>query len=344
MQIETYTAADRDAYDAFLLSDPNTLVYQSSAYMELLEDLLGAQNVTLLARDAGGQVQGVLPLMRKDGPLGGVLNSLPFYGSNGAIIARTASTAEALHGRFVQVAQRDDIAAWTVVENPLDPNGFALFDAPIEESRIGQLTPLPAGDDAPSALMAAFHGKTRNMVRKTQKLGIDVRTDPTAFEFLARVHTENMAEIGGQAKSPRFFDLIPAHFTAGRDYQIYIASLDGVDIAAMLVLFWNKTVEYYTPVVVKEHRSSQPLSALIFQAMCDACEGGYGWWNWGGTWHSQAGVYQFKSRWGTRDIPYRYKIQINDPRLLDATPHQLLEGYPGFYTLPFFKLRSAANP
>ncbi len=344
LQIEAYTPTDSEAYDAFLLGDPSTLVYQTSSYMGLLENLLGATNATLLARDDEGQLKGALPLMRKEGPFGAVLNSLPFYGSNGALIARNTFAADALRAQFMRVAQQEDVAAWTVVENPLDPSGFVPFEAAMEEARIGQFTPLPQEGNIPDALMTAFHGKTRNMVRKTEKLGIEVRTDPTAFDFLARTHTDNMAEIGGQAKSHRFFDLVPSYFNAGRDYQIYVASLDGVDIAALLVLFWNKTVEYYTPVVVKAHRSSQPLSALIFQAMCDAAERGYVWWNWGGTWHSQAGVYQFKSRWGTRDIDYRYKIQVNNTRLLDATPHQLLEGYPGFYTAPFSKLRPASNP
>ena len=346
MRIETYsgTPTQRTLYDDFLRRKPETLLYQTSAYMALLEELLDAQNLTQLVWSEQGTLLGALPLMRRDGPWGGVINSLPYYGSNGAIIAETPSVADMLHNRFREVAQAPDIAASTVVENPLDPEGFTRFAAPLEEERVGQFTPLPKGNDITGALMARFHGKTRNMVRKTQKLGIATRTDPGAMDFLLHVHTQNISEIGGLAKTPAFFDLVQKHFFAPRDYQIYVATLDGVDIAAMLVFFWNRTVEYYTPVVVKDYRSCQPLSALIFQAMCDAADAGFTWWNWGGTWLSQSGVYQFKSRWGTKDIPYRYKIDIRNKKLLDATPHQLLEHYPGFYTVPFSQLRSAPTP
>lgn len=346
MRVETYsgTANQSAAYDEFLSLKPETLLYQTSSYMALLEDLLGAQNLTQLVWDETGRLQGALPLMRKDGPWGGVLNSLPYYGSNGAIITETEGVADLLYSRFLELSQAPDIAASTVIENPLDPQGFAPFSASLEEERIGQFTPLPREGDTEQQLMAMFHGKTRNMVRKAQKLGIETRADPNAMDFLLRVHAENMSEIGGLAKSPEFFDLIPKHFSAPKNYQIYVATLDGRDIAAMLVFFWNQTVEYYTPVVVKEYRSSQPLSGLIFRAMCDAAEAGFAWWNWGGTWLSQSGVYQFKSRWGTRDIPYKYKINIRNQQMLDATPHQLLEHYQGFYALPFSKLRSNSTP
>lgn len=342
MRVETYsgTALHRTVYDEFLRLRPETLLYQTSAYMALLEDLLDAQNLTQLVWDEAGRLQGVLPLLRKDGPWGAVLNSLPYYGSNGAIVAETEIAERILHSRFLALSQAPGVAASTVIENPLEPKGFKLFSGMLEEERIGQFTPLPREGDIPKNLMTIFHGKTRNMVRKTQKLGIETRTDASAISFLQRVHTENMAEIGGLAKAPEFFELVPRHFSAPKDYQIYVASIGGEDVAALLVFFWNQTVEYFTPAVVKEYRSLQPLSALIFKAMCDAAEAGFGWWNWGGTWLSQTGVYQFKSRWGTQDIPYRYKIDVRNLLMLDATPQQLLEHYPGFYTVPFSQLPS----
>ena len=69
--------------------------------------------------------------------------------------------------------------------------------------------------------------------------------------------------------------------------------------------------------------------------MTDASVQGYAWWNWGGTWLSQEGVYRFKSRWGTKDMPYRYFTSVHNPEILKVSPAELLAWYPSFFTVPF---------
>lgn len=54
-----------------------------------------------------------------------------------------------------------------------------------------------------------------------------------------------------------------------------IASLDGRPVAALLLLYFNRTVEYFAPVIEHEYRSRQPLSFLIWQGMLDAVHRGY---------------------------------------------------------------------
>jgi lipid II:glycine glycyltransferase (peptidoglycan interpeptide bridge formation enzyme) len=177
------------------------------------------------------------------------------------------------------------------------------------------------------------------MVRKGEKLGVEVIVENDAMTFLMTVHEENMREIGGLAKPQRFFKALPQYFRSGQDYRLYVARLEGEPVAAVLVFFYNRTVEYYTPVVRKEYRNSQALSVAIFRAMCDAAGQGYAWWNWGGTWLSQDGVYRFKSRWGTQNLPYRYFTSVHNPAILKAGHAELLAAYPSFFTVPFSALK-----
>lgn len=190
--------------------------------------------------------------------------------------------------------------------------------------------------------MESFHYKTRNMVRKAVKSVAHIEINNDAFSFLRETHNENMASIGGKAKSDKFFDFIKKHFKADSDYKIYIAkNADGVMMSALLLFYFNRTVEYFTPVIKHEFRDLQPLSALIYRSMSDACKAGYKYWNWGGTWKSQEGVYRFKSRWNTSDHPYYYYNKINNPEIYNCSPAQLLTDYPDFYVIPFNKLKSA---
>jgi hypothetical protein len=338
MRVETLTAQHADSYEAFLLARPETLLYQSWRYQSLLIDLLGCRQQGLLALDADGHVQAALPLMAMDGPFGTVLNSLPFYGSNGALIGENQAARVELVAAYRRMLQVPGIAASTLIENPLAPGGAYGLVYDLTDERIGQVTPLPSFGDEEAALMLSFHHKTRNMVRKAEKLGVEVNVENDAMFFLVSVHEENMREIRGLAKSRRFFDALPRFFRLGQDYCLYVARLRGEMVAAVLVCFYNRTAEYYTPVVRKEHRDSQALSAAIFRAMCDASAKGYAWWNWGGTWLTQDGVYRFKRRWGTHDLPYTYFTSVHNPAVLKASRAELLAAYPSFFTVPFSAL------
>ena len=176
------------------------------------------------------------------------------------------------------------------------------------------------------------------MIRKASKLNIQVEIDTSQVDFLYKTHYENITSIGGKAKERKFFDLISKYFEKGKDYNIYIARLNNKKIAALLLFYYNKTVEYFTPAIVGEYRSYQPNSLIIYQAMIDAAKKGYKWWNWGGTWLTQDGVYRFKKKFGAVNKGYRYLIKINNNEIYDTNKEKLLKEYENFYVIPFDKL------
>jgi len=339
MRIDKLTAEHRQAYDELLLARDDTLLYQSSRYLSLLEELLGCRQATLLARDDGGRLLAALPLMEADGPLGVVVNSLPFYGSNGGLIGADPAARQALVGAYNARVAQDDVATATVVESPLDTDRVTGWRHELNDERIGQFTPIDFVENHGDALMASFHYKTRNAIRKAWKSGAVVAVENDAMDFLAEVHELNMREIGGVPKPRGFFNLVAAHFRPDLDYRIYVTRLNSEAVAAVLVLYFNRVVEYFTPVVRKEYRESQALSAAIFRAMDDASKAGFRWWNWGGTWLSQDGVYRFKSRWGTKNLRYQYYTTVQNRSVLRAQRCEILSGYPSFFVVPFASLK-----
>ena len=119
-----------------------------------------------------------------------------------------------------------------------------------------------------------------------------------------------MKIIGGKAKSMKVFKNIYETFSPNKDYRIYRASMNGKTAAMMLIFYYKNCCEYYTPVIHQTFRLQQPLTAIIFNAMCDASKQNYSLWNWGGTWESQESVHFFKKRWGAKDILYYYYNKI----------------------------------
>ena len=349
LSIECLSPEVEADYENFVRSIPTASFCASLGYRNLLKNFLEAEDHYFVARNKEGRIVGVLPSFIKEVPgKGSVANSLPFYGSHGGVIAENpqGEVVGALLTYFRRfVAERGCVSS-TVISSPFDSDlsqyeactGFTASD-----SRIGQMTPLgSAGEDPRAAVMHALHHKTRNMVRKAEKLGITVTSDQQqdGFAFLTQTHANNMAEIGGLAKPAHFFKLVEKEFKYNADYRLYIAWLEGVPIAALLLFYFNGTVEYFTPVIVKEYRSSQPLSLLIYYAMVDAVVRGFKWWNWGGTWLTQDGVYQFKRSWGAIDMPYRYFTTVLDERVLTSSKNELLSDYPYFYVAPFTLLKT----
>lgn len=342
----TVTDADDRSYGDYVATHKSALLYHSLKFRDFLIDLLGVRPLYRAAFDGRGAAVGILPIMATDGPKGTVLNSLPFFGSHGGVLADSREAMTALIADFNAMANGPGVVAATLVANPLDTIDYAALDHELTDGRIGQFTPLPEAtgetgmlDDS---LMALYHQKTRNMVRKAVKTVSRVVIDNGAFDFLRQVHYENMNALGGIAKPDAFFELVPKHFEAGVDFDLFVAEVGGVRAAALLIFYFNGVGEYYTPVVRAEARNSQALSLLIHRAMMKAAERGCRYWNWGGTWSTQHGVYQFKSRWGTEDKPYTYYIRVVDRSVLESSQEDLLRDYPFTYVVPFGALKERA--
>jgi len=342
MKLDVITSIDFDKYDGFLLENSDALLYQSSKYLNFIKELTQTQLLFFILT-ANDQLVAVMPLFIKETKYGKVLNSLPFYGSIGAVIAQNnqLSYKTELLSFYKDYIKQNNILSATLIVSPFE-NHQAEYEQILQpnfkDERIGQLTPLPNLIDD---LFNALHYKTRNSIRKGEKSNVIVSYEEgiNYFDFLFETHKENITSIGGTYKPKEVFDLFKQNFEYGKDYKIFVGKIDGKPVSALLNLYFNKTVEYYTPVTVKEFRDLQPLSAIIWFAMQDAVKNNFKWWNWGGTWFTQKGVYDFKKRWGTLDMHYKYIINTNGEAILNIPKSEMLKEFQYFYTVPFNLLK-----
>lgn len=341
MRVSILTEDKNLAYEAFLKNHKAAMIYYSIKFKRFLEKQTKSEAMHLLAIDENDNIQGILPLMFKTGPFGRVLNSLPYYGSNGGILANLKEAKDILMDKYLEIVNSGEYAAATLIENPFDKDyPYDRIISVETDFRIGQLTNIAGSFADLEELMIRFDSKTRNIIRKAIKSGVIVNIENDQFDFLRNTHFDNMESIGGLAKDSSFFDNVLEFFEAGVDYDIYVARINDLPVAATLVFYYGKLVEYYTPVIVNKYRSFQPLSYIIATAMFNLSALGYIWWNWGGTWKSQGGVYAFKSKWGTEDKEYTYHITILNTELYHCSKDELLNLYAGYYVLPFSCLKS----
>lgn len=318
------------------------LIYYTKPYTNFLIELLEATDETI-STSQQTPLETRLPLLVKDGPLGRVANSLPFYGSHGGPYSIAGTLKERIEVLKSLERRIDDdyYASVTIIENPFDcltkHELAVLKNLEIVDTRISQVTHWDA-EEVPteSMLLDLFHPKTRNAVRKGLNRIADVNDctdDKSAVDFLIAEHQRSISLLGGIPKSSDVFALLQKHLN--QNLKVYGAySPKGELGAALLTLEHGETVEYFTPIVHPNFRESQMLSGLIFSTMYNRFQSGFKAWNWGGTWQSQEGVYRFKSRFGSTNRVYRY-FNWCDARIKASTPEELLGNYPYCYVRNF---------
>ena len=348
MQLEVISGSGDDEINDYVSACPNSLIYSCPSFIELISDHLEACPGWILAKNETG-ISGALPFVQsKPGDLGPVFNSLPYYGSNGGVLqgVQDDQVKRFMIEGFFEYALSWKACSATIITNPLlmDHEVYEnTIEGYIRDERIGQITHLPENPD--DELIKSFDDPRPRNIRRALKEGIQVSSgnERASVEFLYEIHIANMEAIGGLSKSWDFFEKLLSDIPCDL-WSVYIGSRDDQPIAALLVFYFNGTAEYFTPVIISEHRNTQALALVIYVAMKDAVSSkGCKNWNWGGTWLSQEGVYDFKKRWGTSDYPYYYYTKLFNEGLRSSSKETLLENYPGFYVLPFSELEDAGN-
>ena len=329
-------------YDKYLLSKECSLFYYSSKYRNFIRKLLGCNEEYLVAIE-DGTIHGVLPLMYNQVNSWHVYNSLPYYGSNGGILADNDKAHNELLNAYNEIAQRENTLSCTMITNPLIEQRLSGVLYNYTDYRIGQLTRLSAKIDDWQGLLGRIEPSARRNIKKALRENITVEVEHNQLKWLYKMHLQNIQGIGGIPKSKEFFTLIPQYFIPGEDFDLYVAKLDGVVIAGLLVFYFNQIVEYFTPAIDREYRSTQPLSLIIMYGMTEAAKRGFKWWNWGGTWPSQVGVYRFKKKWAAIERKYYYYTQLNNRSILQWPRDKILKIFPNFFIVPFSALNSVGN-
>ncbi|MBF0509638.1 MAG: peptidoglycan bridge formation glycyltransferase FemA/FemB family protein [Deltaproteobacteria bacterium] len=340
-EISRLNPADSDDWTRFIQDQPAAMVYHSLTFKQFLEDAIGGEPVYLVAR-RDGRVVGVLPAwMSEDLGIGRVINSLPFFGSNGSVLAENQADAAALFSALDEMARDTDCLTATIVSNPYQPAagmkalppGFSPLD-----SRVCQVTPLPEdGPDLEARLMTGYEGRTRTAIRKARKEGVNtmISNGREELRVFHRVHQESITFLGGVPKPLAILETLIHDF--GDQAEIIYAVKERELLAGAIFLFFQDKVEYYTVFSRPEARPRQPLSLVVLAAMHVAAQRGCRFFSFGGTWPTQLGVSQFKQGFGAQGRPYSYYIKLyRDLNFFKQLGREkILKYFPWFYVIPF---------
>lgn len=322
-------------------------LYFTSWFLDFTVEVSNSEVAHQYLDEQGGSHRAMLPMATKFHPeVGRVANSMPWYGSLGGVALATgepdSTRAELL--QQVKSWQRENDVTYAAVNLTPDEMPFIqiykdVLKPDVVHRRRAQVTRLPRiSRDIKEDLMAVLHPKARNAVRKGLSQGLTIeRTDSAeAWQALARIHGENLTKLGGRPKPLETFHLLrkyaPAHALS-----LTQARLGEAIVASLLLLRVGRTIEYLTPAVDVNYRSSQALSALIWTEMLQGAREGIRRWNWGGTGWNQSSLHRFKERMGGITHNYATLVMCSEVGILSlpSISGGLPSGLQDYFLFPF---------
>ena len=170
-----------EKYTFFLLQQTETLVYVGNKYRKLLKKFLKEQDYYFMAVEKD-DILGVFPsFLKNNSHLGNILNSLPFYGSNGGIIEYkgNCNVRKILLEAFYSLAREKNCISSTIITSPFEKDvNFYEKETKFtyKDERIGQITQLPDNNgDVSEKILRMIDEVRRRNIRKAVKNGIVVK-------------------------------------------------------------------------------------------------------------------------------------------------------------------------
>ena len=258
----TVGAVSRDdaGWDRFVRAQVGWTHFHLLGWRRVVEDVFGHECLSLVARDAAGTVEGVLPLVRVRSHLfGHYLVSMPFVnyggplGSTRAVQALTAAAcarARADGADLLELRSR--------VPLPLD--------LPVSHRKITVVLDLPSGDADP--LWQALGSKVRSQVKRPRKEGVKVRFGPDEVGSFYEVFARHMRDLGTPVLPRRFFTTLLEVFPD--DVRVACAYLRGQPVACGFGFRWDDEIEITWASSLLEHKRIAP-NMLVYWDFMERC-------------------------------------------------------------------------
>ena len=309
MTVGVLRPLDAARWDAFVLACPEATFFHRAGWQDVIQRAFGHRTWFLYA-EAGGQIQGVLPLAQIDSRLfGNSLCSLPFCVYGG--IAALAPEAAAALDRAAQ-----ELAARLGVDY-LEYRNAGPARHPDWLARPLYATFRKALLRDPEQNMLAIPRKQRAMVRKGIAAGLHSVIDDDVRRFFG-AYADSVHRLGTPVFAKRYFELLCEVF--GPDCELLSVRRGDDTVAAVLVFYFRDEVLPYYGGGTATARNVAGNDFMYWEVMRRACERGCGVFDFGRS-KLGTGAFDFKKNWGFAPRALHYEYQLCRARALpDNTP------------------------
>ena len=306
--IRIYNIEKGAEWDACVKSFAEWDVYFLSGYVKAFH-IHGDGDPFLLYYEDNG-LRAIYVYMRRETVLPGVYDTVTPYGYGGVLCEGDTSeeNRKVFWEAYVQKMHDENIADNFVRYHPVLANAIPMKQI----STLIDLGKTIAFDLAsPEVIWENIISKNRNMIRKAEKNGIEIRHGKS-MELLRdfkRIYNATMEK--DHAEEYYFFE--DAFYESvcqdlEDNYEMFYAVLNGEPIAMSIMLYANKQMHYHLSGSRIEYRNLAPSNLLLYQAALWGCEHGFKTFHLGGGVGSdEDNLYKFKAAFN-RNSDYQFSI------------------------------------
>jgi hypothetical protein len=292
-------------WDEFVWAHDASSIYHLGMWSHILRSAYGFTGA-YLALEAGGRLEGVLPLMSTRGLVTGRrLRSLPTVGSVDPL-ARSQEGKRALLEAACAMALERGARSWTLrARQP----GYEMLEPRLRVSGSKTfIAPLP---DDPDALRASWKKSANNLwrsLKKADEAGVSVR-EGTSERDLRRfyaMYCETMRRHRSLPRSFRMLSLAQRSLSSLGLYRLLLAEHEREVVAGAVFFVWRDTVDLVFNASSERHLQLRPNHAVYWSAIRWAIENGYRRYNMGDA-PIEGSLGRFKAQWGGEPVDrFRY--------------------------------------
>ena len=300
--------ADFPRWDEFVAGCSEATFFHRAGWKTVIERAFGHRTYFLYA-EAGGRIEGVLPLAEVESLLfGHTLVSLPFC-VYGGIAAQNERARHALDGAARALAQR--LRVDHLEYRCLPPQHPAWVHKDLYVTFRKQIDP-----DVERNLLA-IPRKQRAMVRKGIKAGLKSEIDDGVERFFA-AYADSVHRLGTPVFPKRYFQILREVF--GPDCEVLTVTHDGQLVAGVLSFYFRDEVLPYYGGGTASARDVAGNDFMYWDLMRRACERGIRVFDYGRS-KRGTGSFDFKKNWGFEPQPLHYEyLLVKGKRVAEHNP------------------------
>jgi hypothetical protein len=337
----------------FFESCPTSFAQQTPGWRDVILGA-GADEPCFLACRRGGELVGVLPAYRFDGPKGAILTSASQAGRLGGVACRDTVDPEsvyaALIGGFVELARSRHCALATILTNPIWSDRERcerLFEPDYVLENTCQVLDLASVLDGDGEFTATSSHLRRNLRRALSgPLYVDEAQSRENVETWYEIHRDRHTEISARPLPYSLFTGALEHAVPrGKARFFFVRHADSHEmVAGGLYVCHGSVIDALMPSLRSEFAKLSPNYLLAAHSMRWAAQHGFRHYNWQGS-PPGSGVDRFKRQWGSRDHSYAYLTRVTGDAepFLRSSPAELDESYAWHYVLPYDRLGAGGD-
>lgn len=302
-------------WDAYVDAHPDATVYHLRAWQQIAERVYRLRAPLLVAREGSlGPVRGVLPLVVVRSPIRGGYATTGLFGSYGRVLADSEDAGRALLQAARRVA-REERVDYLIVKS-LDEEPLASGSLRRDLSVVSRLRLEP---DA-ALMWKGFRDKIRNMIRKAQKSGLEVRSGLDGLASFYDVLAENLHDKGMPPYGLRMMqELLEA---TGPRAEVLTLWHGGRAVCGAVLIYFNGAVNVVFASSRPSSLSLSPNNLLYWEIIQRGCQRGMKTLEFGRS-AKGSGQLTFKLGWGAQSMPqplYLYTLRGKPPKLDPGHP------------------------